>query len=80
MHLVFAVVLLRVAQNPVAQSTDVSERGVALVSQLLQSQHRSVAAVRERSLQQLEDLHRGKQATCSYGSLAGPQSEPEAYI
>lgn len=59
-YLVFAVVLLRVTQNPVTQSANVPEGGVALVGQLLQSQHGSVAAVCERGLQELEDLNTGR--------------------
>ncbi|TNN81358.1 hypothetical protein EYF80_008414 [Liparis tanakae] len=44
-------------QNPVTQAADVPEGGVALVSQLLQSQHGPVPTVCEGSLQQLEDLN-----------------------
>lgn len=58
-YLVFAVVLLRVTQNAVAQSADVSEGGMTLVSQLLQTQHGSVSTVCEWRLQQLEDLNTG---------------------
>ncbi len=56
MYLVLAVVLLRVTQNPVTQAADVSEGGMTLVSQLLQTQHGPVPTVCERSLQQLKDL------------------------
>ena len=56
LNLVLAVVLLRVTQNPVTQAADVSEGGMSLVGQLLQSQHGPVPTVCERSLQQLEDL------------------------
>lgn len=55
-HLVLAVVLLGVTQDTVTQAADVPEGGMALVSQFLQSQHGTVPAVCEGSLQQLEDL------------------------
>lgn len=48
--LVLPVVLLRVPQDPVAEPTDVSERGVPLVPKLLQPQHWAVTTVRERGL------------------------------
>lgn len=54
--LVLPVVLLRVPQDAVAEAADVSEGRVPLVPELLQPQHRAVPAVRERGLQQLEDL------------------------
>ena len=55
-HLVLPVVLLGVAQDPVAEAADVAEGGVALVAQLLQTEHGAVATVSEGCLQQLEDL------------------------
>lgn len=59
LYLVLAVVLLRVTQNPVTQAADVSEGGMTLVGQFLQSQHGPVPTVCEWSLQQLEDLNTG---------------------
>lgn len=55
-YLVLPVVLLRVAENSVAKPADVSKRRVALVSELLQSQHGAVAAVCERGLEEFENL------------------------
>lgn len=55
-NLILPVVLLGVPEHPVAEPADVPEGRVALVPQLLQPQHWPVPAVRERGLQQLEDL------------------------
>ena len=77
--LVLAVVLLGVAQHAVAEAADVAEGGVALVSQLLQPQHGPVAAVRERGLQQLEDLHtapQGPGVTTGTGVTGGSPQGP----
>lgn len=54
--LVLAIVLLGVAQHPVAEPQHVLEVGVALVAQILQLEHRTLALIRERSLQDAEDL------------------------
>lgn len=59
LHLVLAIVLLRMTQNSITQAADVSEGSVALVRQLLQAQHGPVSTVCEWSLQQLEDLNTG---------------------
>lgn len=44
------------AEDSVAEAADMAEGGVALVCQLLQTQHGTVTTVSERSLQELEDL------------------------
>lgn len=49
-YLIFAVILLRVTQDPVTQAADVSEGGMTLVCQLVQTQHWPIPAVCERSL------------------------------
>lgn len=54
--LVLAIVLLGVAQHPVAESQHVLEVSIALISQILQLQHRTIALVCERSLQDAKDL------------------------
>lgn len=58
--LVLAIVLLRVAQDPVAESQHVLEVCIALVSQILQPQYRTIALIVERSLEDTEDLERQK--------------------
>lgn len=55
-HLVLPVVLLGMAEHSVTQPTDVPERSVSLIAKLLQSEHGPIAAVCERSLQELKDL------------------------
>lgn len=54
--LVLPVILLGMPQHPVAQPADVSERSVALVSELLQPQHGTIAAVGEGGLEEFENL------------------------
>lgn len=60
--LVLAIVLLGVAQHPVAESQHVLEVSVALISQILQLQHRTITLVCERSLQDAKDLEGTKPA------------------
>jgi len=55
-NLILSVVLLRVPQHSVAKPADVPEGSMALVSKLLQPQHRAITAVRKWCLQQLENL------------------------
>jgi len=43
-------------QHPVTQPADMPKGSVALVSELLQSQHGAVAAVCERGLEKFENL------------------------
>lgn len=56
--LVLAVVLLGVAQDPVAESQHVLEVSVALVSQILQPEHWTIPLVCEGSLENTKDLER----------------------
>lgn len=49
-NLVFPVVLLGVSQDPVAEPADMSERGMPLVPELLQTQHGAIATVCEWGL------------------------------
>lgn len=58
--LVLAIVLLGVAQDPVAEPQHVLEVSIALVSQILQPQHWTITLVCERSLEDAEDLERQK--------------------
>lgn len=58
--LVLAVVLLRVAQDPVAETQHVLEVSIALVSQILQPQYWTVTLICERSLENTKDLERQK--------------------
>lgn len=55
-HLVLPVVLLGMAQHSVTKPADVSEGGVALVTQLLQPQHGAVTTVCEWGLEKFEYL------------------------
>lgn len=58
-YLVLAIVLLRVAQHPVAEFKHVLKVRVTLIPQILQLQHGAVATlVSERSLEDTEDLGR----------------------
>lgn len=66
--LVLAIVLLRVAQDPVAESQHVLEVSIALVSQILQPQYWTITLICERSLQNTKDLQRQK-AQMVMGSL-----------
>lgn len=56
--LVLAIVLLGVAQDPVAESQHVLEVSVALVSQILQPQYWTITLICERGLQNSKDLER----------------------
>lgn len=66
--LVLAIVLLRVAQDPVAESQHVLEVSIALVSQILQPQYWTITLICERSLQNTKDLQRQK-VQVAMGSL-----------
>lgn len=55
-YLVFPIILLGMAQHPVAKPANMSERSVALVSKLLQSQHGTITTVCERGLEKFENL------------------------
>lgn len=57
-YLVLAVVLLGVAQDPVAESQHVLEVSIALVSQILQPQYWTITLICERSLENTKDLER----------------------
>ena len=69
--LVLAIVLLGVAEHPVAESQHVLEVSVALVSQILQLKHWTIALVCERSLQDAKDLEEQKpiNTVCSTKNL-----------
>lgn len=56
--LVLAIVLLGVAQDPVAESQHVLEVSIALVSQILQPQYWTITLICERSLENTKDLER----------------------
>lgn len=56
--LVLAIVLLGVAQDPVAESQHVLKVSITLVSQILQPQYWPITLICERSLQNTKDLER----------------------
>lgn len=58
--LVLAIVLLGVAQDPVAESQHVLEVCIALVPQILQPQYWTITLIGERSLEDTKDLERQK--------------------
>lgn len=55
-YLVLPVILLGMTQHSVAKPANMSERSVALVSKLLQSQHGTITTVCERGLEKFENL------------------------
>lgn len=67
--LVLAVVLLGVAQHPVAESQHVLEVSIALVSQILQPQYWTITLICERSLENTKDLERQKEPS-AMGSVS----------
>lgn len=78
-RLVLPVILLGMSQHSVAEPADVSEGSVALVPQLLQPQHGTVPAVRERSLEKFENLegkmeHVGPHIPATHSCESHPQA------
>lgn len=56
LYLVLPIILLGMTQHSVAKPANMSERSVALVSKLLQSQHGAITTVCERGLEKFENL------------------------
>jgi len=57
-YLVLPVILLGMAEHSVAKPANMSKWCMALISELLQSQHGTVAAVCERGLEKFENLQK----------------------